>query len=132
MQQRKIMEIKEVAKAWVEMWDIDIDAPERKQYEWVDDYEYEVVYEKPDQALDLVLEILKQPISNKTKEVLAAGPLEQVLAVHGSKIIQRVEQLAKTNQKFANLLGGVWQNDMSEEVWKRIQKVWVRKGWDGN
>ena len=126
------MELRETAKTWIEMWNLDVDDPEREKYEWVDDYEYEVVYENPDKALDLVLEILKQPISNRTKEVLAAGPLEQVLAVHGSKIILRVEKLARNNAIFANLLGGVWQNSMSEEVWERVQSVCVRKGWDGN
>ncbi len=127
-----IMKLSEIAKAWIEMWNIEVDDPERKKYNWVDDFEYEAVYENPDQALYFVLEILKQPIKNESTEVLAAGPLEQVLAVHGPKIIEKVEQLAESNDEFAILLGGVWQNDISDEVWKRVKKVRARSGWDVN
>lgn len=37
-------------------------------------------------------------------------------------------QLAKEDERFNYLLGGVWQNTMSDEVWKRVQaarrEVW--------
>ncbi len=126
------MELKEVAKAWIEMWDIELEDPARNMYGWVDDFEYEAVYENPDLAIDLVLEVLNHAPTDKTKEVLAAGPLEQVLANHGSKIIERVESLAGSNPDFSSLLGGVWQNSMSPEIWQRVQRVWNRSGWDGN
>lgn len=114
------------------MWDIELENPARDRYDWVDDFEYQAVYENPDLAIDLVLEVLKYAPSNSTKEVLAAGPLEQVLANHGTDIIERVESLAKSNPDFASLLGGVWQNSMSTEIWLRVQSVWNRSGWDGN
>ena len=126
------MELNEIAKAWIERWSTELESPERKKYDWVEELENDAVYENPDLAIDLVLEILKQPVSNKVREVLAAGPLEQVLANHGSRVIERVEILAKTNPEFAHLLGGVWKNAMPDEVWERVQRVWVRKGWDGN
>lgn len=126
------MELSKVAKAWVEMWRYEFNDPKRRQYDWVDDFEYDVVYEKPDLAIDLVLEILKLKPDNQTREVLAAGMLEQTLADHGSNIIDRVEYLSKSKPDFANLLGGVWKNSMSDDIWVRVQSVWDRKGWDGN
>lgn len=126
------MEVREIAEAWIEMWDIELEDPLRKKYSWVDDFEYEAVYKNPDLAIDLILEILDHTPSNETKEVLAAGPLEQVLAVNGSKIIERVERLANANPAFANLLGGVWQNDMSDDIWQRVKNVRNKSGWDGN
>lgn len=124
--------MKEVAKAWIEMWDIELEDPARDMYGWVDDFEYEAVYKNPDLAIDFVLEVLNHATTDKTKEVLAAGPLEQVLANHGNKIIERVESLARSNPEFSSLLGGVWQNSMSTEIWLRVQSVWNRSGWDGN
>jgi hypothetical protein len=62
--------------------------------------------------------------------VLSAGPIEDLLAQHGDAFIDRVEIEARRDPSFAKVLGGVWQNSMSDEVWKRLQTVWDRKGWD--
>ena len=124
------MELNEIAKAWIEMWDIDLENPARNKYNWVDDFEFDAVYYNPELAIDLVLEILKLNPKNEIFEVLAAGPLEQILANHGDSVIERVEELAKTIPEFSRLLGGVWQNAMTSEVWLRVQKVRDRTGWD--
>lgn len=126
------MKIEAVAKSWVEMWSYEIEAPERDKYDWVEDFEYEAIYENPETGLKLVLAVLELGPNLETIEVLAAGPLEDLLAQHGGTLISKIEVEAKNNQKFASLLGGVWQNAISNEVWERVQKVWNRKGWDGN
>ena len=124
--------IKEVAKAWVKMWSYDLESSDREKYEWVEDFEYEATYENPDIGFQLVLEILKLDPDVETIEVLAAGPLENLLSQHGESMISKVEFEARNNDKFAYLLGGVWQQSMSDELWNRVQKVWNRSGWDGN
>ena len=126
------MELEEVATAWIEMWQLDLNSPQREAYDWVSDFEFECVDKNPDQALDLILEILKRDLDKETMGLLAAGPLEDVLANHGEGIIERVEILARKSPKFSNLLGGVWQNAMSEEVWERVQSCWNRSGCDRN
>ena len=120
------MKIEEIAKSWIEMWSIDVNDPRRDKYSWVDDIEYEYVYE------NLILTVLKLDQGNEVMEILAAGPLEQVLAQHGETIIERVENIAKSNEMFSSLLGGVWQNSIPNEIWDRVQNVWNRSGWDGN
>jgi hypothetical protein len=55
--------------------------------------------------------------------LLAAGPLEDLLAHHGELWIDRVEAQAQADPKFNYLLGGVWQNQMTEDVWQRVQAV---------
>ena len=126
------MDINKVAQAWIEMWNLDVDDPARDQFEWVEDFEYGAVHENPEAAIDLVLEVLNLNQGNNILEVLSAGPLEQVLAEHGPSIIDRVENLARANKEFSSLLGGVWKNAMTEEVWARVQQVQNRSGWDGN
>lgn len=53
--------------------------------------------------------------------VLAAGPLEDLLAKHGPEVIELVELLAKNRPNFAYLLGGVWRNSIRQDVWDRVQ-----------
>ena len=125
-------DLNNLAKAWIEMWQYELNDPKRNQYDWVVDLEYDYVYENPNLAIDLVLEILSHELNNETKEVLAAGPLEQVLSNHGGEIIDRVETLARQDPSFSSLLGGVWQNAMSDSVWERVQKYCNKSGWDGN
>ena len=89
------------------------------------------VHDYPELAWEAILEAVSQPRMEPHLGTLAAGPLEDLLSIHGDRIIERVEREARANPKFAWLLGGVWQHKMSESIWARIQAVWDRKGWDG-
>ena len=93
--------------------------------------EWNLVRADPDGGWFLVLEVLRLDSSKEILEILSAGPLEDLLAQHGPYVIGRVEAEAKVNPGFAKLLGGVWKNAMSDEVWSRVQDAWDRKGWDG-
>ena len=65
-------------------------------------------------------------------DVLAAGPLEDYIAKLGETVIEQVESRATTDPKFRTLLGGVWRNNMSEDVWRRVQACWGQsEGDDG-
>ena len=70
-----------------------------------------------------ILVAYKRDISDRVTAVLAAGPLEDLLAKHGPLYIDRVEQLAKDDGRFNSLLGGVWRNTMTDEVWGRVEAV---------
>ena len=96
------------------------------------DVVYDMVRKRPEEALAFILEVLRNDDSSVVAENLSAGPLEDLLVYHGATLIDRIEQEAKRNQKFAWLLGGVWQNAMPEAVWLRVQKARDRRGWDGN
>jgi hypothetical protein len=63
--------------------------------------------------------------------VLAAGPVEGLLGCHRPAFIERVEREARLNPLFAWMLGGVWQCQITDEIWARVQKVRDRRGWDG-
>ena len=114
------------------MWSLDSSDPARRQFDWVDDFEYETMYSNPDLAISFVLEVLSLNPDNKIQEVLAAGPLETLLVNHGEAVIDKIEHIAKSNPAFASLLGGVWQSDIPGNIWKRIMAVRNMSGWDGN
>lgn len=70
-----------------------------------------------------VMMVYPRDVSEKTLAILAAGPLEDLLAYDGPNFIDRVEHLARRDEKFNWLLGGVWRNSMTDEVWERVQSV---------
>ncbi len=117
------MEINEVAMGWVERWAYEVDDPKRDEFEWVDEFEYVATHEIPEVGLKLILAILTLEPSSHLIKVLAAGPLEDLLANHGEKIIEKVESEAKTNSKFALLLSGVWKNSIPDKIWGRVQNI---------
>ena len=55
--------------------------------------------------------------------MIAAGPLEDLIAGYGAIYINRVEELARKNPRFNYLLGGVWKNSSSEDIWERVEKA---------
>lgn len=52
---------------------------------------------------------------------LAAGPLEDLLVTSGGAFIDRCEALAKSDARFKFMLGMVWKNDISDDIWERVR-----------
>ena len=72
-------------------------------------------------------------ITNKTEDRkvlgnLAAGPLEDLIANHGSLFIERIETESRKNPRFRCLLGGVWRSD-PPEIWSRIEAARNHESW---
>jgi hypothetical protein len=79
--------------------------------------------EDPARALQIIELIANKDSSDPVIEVLAAGPLENLLVKHGSAVIDRIEQLANENPVFRMLMGGVWQRETDSDVWERVVAV---------
>jgi hypothetical protein len=84
---------------------------------------FDTVYDSPEVAWQAILEILTKDLTDDQMASLAAGPMEDLLAQHGPKFIERVEHEAKQNERFHRLLRDVSQNEMSPKIWKRVQKA---------
>jgi|ERR1700741_2337720 len=76
-----------------------------------------------DRLWQFILGIYKRDLPDNLIAVLAAGPLEDLLAKRGPDFIDRIEELARRDPKFNHQLGGVWRNTMTEEVWQRVQSI---------
>lgn len=96
-------------------------------FEAIDD----LCHSSPDEAWDFILAAWNADQSPVIAENLSAGPLEDLLVMHGDKVIARVEAKAKEDSTFAFLLGGVWRNEITEAVWSRVLAIRNRHGWDG-
>jgi len=125
------VQLTSLAENWIAYWKAEQNSPEREALSDISDIEWTMVRKSPSEAWQLILRILQLDKSIEIQEVLSAGPLEDFLSYHGDDMIELVEAEARSNPAFASLLGGVWKNAMSEEVWARVQAVWDRRGWDG-
>jgi hypothetical protein len=118
-----------LAECWARGWSSA--RVEKEQNDWACMEPVDDAREDPERAWNFILLALETPICEPHLGVLAAGPLEDLLSHHGVDFIDRVEAEAKSNSKFAHLLGGVWQFQMTDEVWCRVQNVRDQRGWDG-
>jgi hypothetical protein len=81
-----------------------------------------LAHDEPERAWLLLLQILERDNSTHVLEMLAAGPLEDLIQYHGPAFIERIESQAKANPVFRHALGGVWESS-TPEIWKRVEKV---------
>jgi hypothetical protein len=121
----------EIAEAWIRVMKADDGSPEEADNDWAFSIVYDMIDDDPEHGWPMILEILRRDDGVAILEVLSAGPLEDLLAKHGPAFIDRVEAEARRNPVFARLLGGVWKNQMTDEIWARVLAVWDRRGWDG-
>jgi hypothetical protein len=81
----------------------------------------DAIHDSPEVAWLAILQILAMDLKEEQIGLLAAGPTESLLSMHGAQFIDRVEHEEGKNARFKYLLGGVWMCGMLEEIWKRVQ-----------
>jgi hypothetical protein len=107
--------------AWISMHRADEDSAVYKDNFWAETTLSNLAQDDPSSCWKLILKILSRDQHPKVLQGLAAGALEDLLSAHGEEFIELVEERALSDSKFRYLLGGVWQNEMSDEVWRRVQ-----------
>jgi hypothetical protein len=99
---------------------------------WASSIQIDMVLEQRFEDLwRLILAIHNLDQSMEVAALLSAGPIEDLLGGRGDEFIGQIETKAKGDPSFAKVLGGVWQGNMTDENWDRLQRVWDRRGWDG-
>jgi hypothetical protein len=76
-----------------------------------------------------VLRIMQRELSEEQISLLAAGPVEDLLALYGGQFIDRIEAEAQRSSAFAHVLGGVWQRDIPLEIWQRVEAARGGRVW---
>src|ERR1044072_8098587 len=123
------MDLNEIVDAWLIAAVTKDGSPERESNWWAMEQVIDWHLERQGEHLwQFITTAYKRDLSDRAVGLLAAGPLEDLLAEQGPEFIDRVEELARKDPKFNYLLGGVWRNSMTAEVWERVQaarhKVW--------
>lgn len=81
---------------------------------------WESVFETSETWWQFLLIASEIEMSDMLWSNLAAGPMEEFLCDNGPEYLGRIEKQAQTNSKFKDLLGGVWQNRMKDDLWQKI------------
>jgi len=117
-------ELDKIVAAWIAAEQANPGSPEYETNWWAVSKVMDWALDREgDRLWQFIREVYKRDLSDKVIAVLAAGPLEDLLGKQGVEFIDRIEELARKDPKFNHLLGGVWQNTMTDEVWQRIQRV---------
>jgi hypothetical protein len=82
-----------------------------------------LVRDDPAQAWAVVAELVAQSPTEEALFYVAAGPLEDLLAKHGSTVIDMIEEAARQDSKFRLCLSGVWGNSVDAAVWDRLMRL---------
>jgi len=117
-----LVEMNKIAETWIELHRLPEESSEREERFWSHERLWELIRDDPEEAWRII-QIIRQEGSDLILSNLAAGPLEDLLAAHGERFIDRVEALARSDAQFRKLLGAVWQNSMSAGLWRRIKVV---------
>jgi hypothetical protein len=96
---------------------------EREDLSWVVEKVWDLCDEAPNDAFEFILAVLDRDASDATMALLCAGPLEALLRRHGPRIISRVERRARRDAVFVRLLGHVWKDALSTQIWTRVQHI---------
>ena len=118
------IDLSEIVTAWVAGENADPGSPEREVNDWaIEHVILSSLRPEGDFLWEFVLAAYKRDLPDKVVAVLAAGPLEDLLAKQGAEFIDRVEELARKDPKFNYLLGGVWRSSINDPVWQRVQSI---------
>jgi hypothetical protein len=115
--------ILEIAKSWILMHKAESGSHDYEENFWAFDKLYKLCDEAPDQGFEIIEEIVRIDSSDRILSNIAAGPMEELLVKHGSQFIDRVERLAASNDKFRKMLGAMWKNEISDDIWARVKRV---------
>src|SRR5579864_5533744 len=114
-----------IAEAWIEemrLPDEDQDAPSGSLSAF--GILYDFVQSDPEKAWRIIQILWRLDSSDEMLANIAAGPVEDILAKHGPKFIDRVETVARQEPIFKKMLGAVWgRNRMADDVWARLKAV---------
>lgn len=70
-----------------------------------------------------ILKVVARRPSAWAIEVLAAGLLEDIIAIRGHAFIDRIELEARRDPFFREALHGVWRNSSASDVWERLERA---------
>jgi hypothetical protein len=84
-----------------------------------------LVREQPEQGWLMILRLVELSPDDRTLASVAAGPLEDLLALHPRAFIDRVEHQSRTDARFRRCLSGVWGwSSIPEDVQVRMRRTW--------
>ena len=107
---------------------IEFQRTENSDLEWANDDFIDLANEEPEVAWECVNRVIEIEATDTIIAKLAEGPLEDLLAEHGAKFSDRIDELSKSNLVFARLIKQVWVEEMPSEVRIKVSAVQKKIG----
>lgn len=117
-----------LAKSWISMHKSIEGSDEYCEHSWAYNKLCDLCDDDPELCFDIIGVIRSLDGSDLILSNLAAGPLEDLLSMHGSDFIERIECLAKSDSQLKRMLGAVWKNSIPDPVWDRVKAI-ADKSW---
>ena len=114
----------EIAEGWIRAWS-GTEPPAVGPSVSASRLDWELPREDPELCLESTIKVLGRidgSSPNRLLAVLAAGPLEDLLAENGGVVVEQVEVLARRSPEFRFLLNGVWDSTIKPEVLSKLAK----------
>lgn len=106
------------------------DSPESDKNFWAFECIDTLVGDVPEKALEFLLFALPRFTENSDVAWLAAGPMENLVGIHGKRLIDRIELEAGRDGRFSLLLSGIWGEPSTDpEIWRRVQAAVQQGPW---
>ena len=102
---------------------LEYSSTDRPDLFWTHDRIRGLTDHSPDDAYEVIRELVRQASSDYVLSIVAAGPLEDLLSDWGERYIDRLEEDARVDPKLMAACAGVWQLFMSDTVWERLQRL---------
>lgn len=112
-----------LATAWIAFHRSAVDPMEEDPNFWAASELIDLAQSDPEECWSLVVEILARDQSAETLGNVAAGPLEDLLWLHGDQFIDRIEARAEADLVFQSMLGLVWASDLRSDLLARIRRA---------
>jgi hypothetical protein len=82
-----------------------------------------IVRGDPLYAWDLIVEVVRLDPTRRSWDVLAAAPLEDLLTLHGTIIIDYIADEIEQSEHLRELLRGVRQFGTPDAIWERVKTL---------
>jgi len=123
----KIEDIDKLIDEWIDFQYKMKKAKSNEEEDEIEMYDVElmdcILEKNPKLGISIILKILEKDKRGELYPILAADLLEDLLSLHGNFIIDDIQKLAEKNLKFKKLLGGVWQGEMSKDLYAKIINI---------
>jgi len=116
--------IERLSRDWIDYFSIS-DKDEIKKNKHYNPFEiYDlIVRNDPLTGWRLIVNTINKDTQKKSLRMLAAGPLEDFISIHGINFIELIEDEARINSELRWILGGVWKGSANDEIWHRIERI---------
>jgi len=102
---------------------LEYSATDRPDLFWASNRLRDLIEHAPDDAYDVIRDLVRQAPSPYVLSIVAAGPLEDLLSDWGERIIDRLETDTRDDPKLMAACADVWRLYMPDEVWSRLRHL---------